>query len=217
MRIIKNIDNKLLNFYNEIEHKKIIISIFIFVCLYSSFLLLIPGIPRGHDLTFHLSRISAISDGLKFGEFPVKVYPNYFGGYGYANGLFYGDVFLYFPAVLCLLGLSVITSYKVFLFVCAICTALSIYICVKSISKSRFAATLSMILYTLSSYRAVDVYIRAAIGEVLAFIFIPIVILGVYEIIYNDKKKWYILTIGFTGLFLSHNISAVIMVIKIRR
>lgn len=212
MRIIRNIDNKSLKFYNEIEHKKIIISIFIFVCLYSSLLLLIPGIPRGHDLTFHLSRVSAISDGLRLGEFPVKVYPNYFGGYGYANGLFYGDIFLYFPAVLCLLGLSVITSYKIFLFVCAICTAVSIYICVKSISKSRFAATLSMILYTLSSYRAVDVYIRAAIGEVLAFIFIPIVILGVYEIIYNDKRKWHILTIGFTGLFLSHNISAVIMV-----
>lgn len=211
MKIIKNIENRLFKYYKEMDHKKIIIGIFIFLCVYSSFLLLIPGIPRGHDLTFHLSRISAITDGLKLGEFPVRVYPNYFGGYGYANGLFYGDIFLYFPAVLCLLGLSVITSYKVFLFVCAICTALSSYICVKFISKSKFAATLAMILYTLSSYRAVDVYIRAAIGEVLAFIFIPIVILGLYEIIYNNKKKWYIITIGFTGLFLSHNISAVIM------
>lgn len=212
MRIIKNIENLLFKFYNEIEHKKIVIITITFVSIYSSLLLIIPGIPMGHDVTFHLSRISAIADGLKLGEFPVKVYPNYFNGYGYANGLFYGDVFLYFPAVLCLIGLDVITSYKVFLFICAIFTALSSYICVKNIAKSRFAAIVSMILYVLSSYRTVDVYIRAAVGEVLAFIFIPIIVLGMYYIIYDNKKKWYIITIGFTGLFLSHNISAVIMV-----
>ncbi|MCD2502891.1 hypothetical protein LQE93_14055 [Clostridium sp. NSJ-145] len=197
--------------YINNNKQRIIITIMLFVIVYSTFLLIIPGIPRGHDLTFHLSRISALSDGLKLGQFPVRIYPNYFNGYGYANGLFYGDIFLYIPAVLCTLGLSVITSYKIFLLICTICTALSIYLCVKSISKSKYAAVVSTVIYTLSSYRMVDVYIRAAIGEVIAFIFLPLVVLGIYEIIYRDKKKWYIITIGFSGLILSHNISAVIM------
>lgn len=202
----------LYDYCENTDRKKLIILLIIFVCICSSWVLLIPGIPTGHDLTFHLSRISAIRDGLLLGEFPVKIYPNYFDGYGYANGLFYPDIFLYLPAVLCIFGFKVITSYKIFLFICTVCTALSMYYCVKDIFKSNYMASLSMILYTLSSYRISNMYTRAALGEVLAFIFVPIVVLGIYKIIYEDYKKWYVLTIGFAGLFLSHFISTLLMV-----
>ena len=202
----------LYDYCENTDRKKLIILLIIFVCICSSWVLLIPGIPTGHDLAFHLSRISAIRDGLLLGEFPLKVYPNYFGGYGYANGLFYPDIFLYLPAVLCILGFKVVTSYKIFLFTCTVCTALSMYYCVNDILKSNYMAALSMILYTLSSYRISNIYTRAAVGEVLAFIFVPIVVLGVYKIIYRDYKKWYVLTIGFTGLFLSHFITTLLMV-----
>jgi hypothetical protein len=203
--------DKIENFYNKYSNKQLAFLLMFFVIMYSSFLLFVPGIPRGHDLTFHLARISGIKDGLLTGEFPVKIYPNYVDGYGYANGLFYPDLFLYFPAVLNLIGLNVLVAYKVFLASCTLCTAFSIYLCVKEISKSYFAATISMILYTLASYRMLDLYERAAIGEVLAFIFVPLIVLGIYKIIYDDYKQWYFLSAGFCGLFLSHLISTLIM------
>ena len=53
----------------------------------------------------------------------------------------------------------------------------------------------------------IDMFTRAALGETLAFVFAPLVIYGMYEIIYGDYKKFYILTIGMSGLILSHLIS----------
>lgn len=189
----------------------VIAILFIFLCSYFTFWLLVPGIPKGDDLYFHLSRIVGIKNGLDIGIFPVKVYPGYFNGYGYANGLFYPDLFLYIPAILVYWGMKVVTAYKILIVICTIFTALFMYICVKGISKSRYAATISMILYTLASYRAIDVYTRADLGETLAFVFFPLVILGIYKIVYENYKQWYILSFGIAAIFLSHEISSIVV------
>ena len=196
---------------NERRVSIIIAVLFIFLCCYFTFWLLISGIPKGDDLYFHLSRIIGIKNGLELGIFPVKVYPGYFNGYGYANGLFYPDLFLYIPAILVWLGMKVVTAYKILILLCTIFTALFMYICVKGISKSRYAAAISMIVYTLASYRAIDVYTRADLGETLAFVFFPLVILGIYKIIYENYKQWYILSFGIAAIFLSHEISSIVV------
>ena len=204
-----------INSMNERKKKKrvsiIIAILFIFLCSYFTFWLLIPGIPKGDDLYFHLSRIVGIKNGLELGIFPVKVYPGYFNGYGYANGLFYPDLFLYIPAILVYLGMKVVTAYKILIVLCTIFSALFMYICVKGISKSRYAGAISMIVYTLASYRAIDVYTRADLGETLAFVFFPLVILGIYKIIYENYKQWYILSFGIAAIFLSHEISSIVV------
>jgi hypothetical protein len=81
------------------------------------------------------------------------------------------------------------------------------YICVKGISKNKKSALISSFIYGFASYRLIDMFTRAALGETLAFVFSPIIIYGMYEIIYGDYKKFYILTIGMSGLILSHLIS----------
>lgn len=195
-----------------VSNKKNIIVFLIFLAVISSItLFLIPNMSRGHDLAFHLSRISALKDNLKLGIIGGYIYPNYLGGYGYANPLFYPDVFLYFPAFLSYLGLSVITSYKIFLFLISFVSILTMYITVKGISKNSKCALISSIVYGFASYRLIDMFTRAALGETLAFIFAPLVIYGIYEIIYGDYKKYYLLVIGMSGLILSHLISTFII------
>lgn len=191
-----------------IEKRKNIILFLIVIAVISSItLFLMPNISRGHDLAFHLSRISAIKDNLKLGIIGGYIYPNYLGGYGYGNGLFYPDLFLYIPAFLSYLGLSVITSYKIFLLLISFCSVSTMYICVNGISKNKKSALISSFIYGFASYRLVDMFTRAALGETLAFVFAPLVIYGMYKIIYDDYKKFYILTIGMSGLILSHLIS----------
>lgn len=193
---------------NIVQNKKNIILFLIFVVVISSFtLFIIPNMSRGHDLAFHLSRISAIKDNLKLGIIGGSIYPNYLGGYGYGNPLFYPDIFLYIPAFLSYLGLSVITSYKIFLLLISFISALSMYICVKGICGNKKSAVISSVLYSFASYRLVDMFTRAALGETLAFAFAPLIIYGIYEIIEGDPKKYYILVIGMSGLILSHLIS----------
>lgn len=195
--------------YNKItENKKNTIIFIIILTLLSSIpVFIFPGIKKGDDTYFHLSRICALSDNIKNLSFFTGIYPGYFNGYGYANGLFYPDIFLYFPAILTTLGINVITAYKIFLVIINLFSIISIYITIKEISKNKYASILGSIIYAFSSYRLVDMFERAALGETLSFIFAPLVIYGIYEIIYKDYKKFYILTIGMTGLILSHIVS----------
>ena len=186
-----------------------------FVLLFFVIIISLPlfynGIIQGHDLRFHLSRIISISDGINNGNFLSYIHSGYLNNYGYANGLFYSNIFLYLPAFLKSLGLSVINSYKIFLFLCNLNTSLSMYYCVNKVFKNKKIALISSILYLMNPYRVCDVYVRAAVGEILSFIFIPFVLLGIYDFLTNNGKRWKYLTIGFSGLILSHIISTIIM------
>lgn len=203
--------------YNTItkNKKNTIIFIIILTLLSSIPVFIFPGIKKGDDTYFHLSRICALSDNIKNLSFFNGIYPGYFNGYGYANGLFYPDIFLYLPALLTTIGINVIASYKIFLIFINFFSILSIYISIKGISKNKYASTLGCIIYAFSSYRLIDMFERAALGETLSFIFVPLIIYGIYEIIYKNYKKFYILTIGMTGLILSHIVSTYMIAIAL--
>ena len=76
--------------------------------------LLWDGLQVGHDLIFHLNRIEGIAQALRLGQVPVRIHSSTFVGYGYAASEFYPELFLYFPAVLRNLGVSVLDSLRIF-------------------------------------------------------------------------------------------------------
>ena len=77
MRLLNKINNKLYAFNNYLLNENNYKYIFAFVCIYATFLLWIPGIPRGLNLTFHLSRIESIKEGIILGNFTVVIYRLY--------------------------------------------------------------------------------------------------------------------------------------------
>ena len=168
---------------------------------------------EGHDLDYHLTRIQQINEGIRNGSIPVVIHSSAINGAGYANSLFYPELFLYIPAIFMLVGITTVTSYKIFILLITWFTFISMYICAKKISKSNHIAMISTFLYTFGLYRIVDIYTRAALGEVLSFIFIPVIILGCYELFFECKKeKWWIIPIGIFGLVNSHIITFVFAV-----
>ncbi|MBC5580322.1 hypothetical protein H8S23_02270 [Anaerofilum sp. BX8] len=166
-----------------------------------------PGVPFGHDFSFHLSRINSICEGMRHGHFFLKVYPDLYNGYGYACGLFYGDFFLNIPAFLTLCGVDLITSYKIFLVLIIAGTAGSAYYASSRIFRSRLAGLISALLYVFSSYFIFDLYLRADLGEVQAWIFFPLILLGIYRLLFGEYQKSLPLIVGFAGLLLSHLLS----------
>ena len=64
-----------------------------------------------------------------------------------------------------------------------------------------------------SAYRLITVYYRAAIGEVQATIFYPVIFYGLYEIFHNHEEKWGFFAFGFLGLLCCHMISLAIGII----
>lgn len=175
--------------------------------------LLYPGMPEGHDLQFHLTRIAGISEGLSSGVFPVRIDYSLLDGYGYGTGLFYPDFFLYIPSLFVLIGFSVITAYKLFVFLWWFFAAFSMYYALLKIEKNYFGAFAGGLLYGWSSFFAVDIFNRAAFGEVLAFPFLPLAILGIHNIIFGKPQRFLPLLLGFTGIFLAHQITFILVTI----
>lgn len=173
----------------------------------------------GHDLPFHLLRIEGIYHGILQGSFPVKIHPVWAQDYGYAVGIFYGDAFLYLPAFLRIMGLSVQEAYKVFAAAINLGTVLITYYCFRRIFQSSYTGLLASALYTLSIYRLSDVYTRASIGEYLAMMFLPMVLCGFYLVFTTKDPKEHrlpyaaLIAFGLTGIVQSHILSCEMLIL----
>lgn len=186
---------------------------FLLVLLYLSVLAAVTygeQLVGGADYYFHNARFEALMVGLKDGTFPS--YIDYTGmyGYGYLVKPFYSDfVLIPFAALANLTGK--IFAYQFLLFSMTFLCELFMYIFIRKVYKSTYAASIGAILYAFSLYRLYDLYHRAAWGEAFSFTFLPIVFLGLYHIIKGDYKKWYIIAIGFSLMILTHVLSTLLL------
>ena len=169
--------------------------------------LLWGGVFDGHDMLFHLNRIEGIASGLRCGQFPVRIHASTLLGYGYAASEFYPELFLYIPAILRNMGVSLCACVRVFEAGINLLAALSCYVSAKAIFDSHRAAVGASVLYTLCVYRLVNLYTRATLGESLAMIFFPLIIWSLYEVLRRDDGKWPLLALGMTGVCMSHLLS----------
>lgn len=198
---------------NHSDKIKLII-VAIFIALFGMFPYLNDIVPFSHDLGYHLNRINEIANGLNIKKIPVLIHAGLIENLGYGNGLFYPQLFIYIPAILVSkFGLLVIPAYKVFLVLITFFTFMTMYISVKGIFKNKYIAWISSLLYVFSLYRLTDIYVRGAVGELLAFVFNPLILYGFYNVIFDDGKKWWVIVIGISGLVYSHLLSVLIMAI----
>lgn len=162
----------------------------------------------GTNLQASLSRIEALKEGLGM-TFPLRVGPMTNADYGYGAVSFQADVFLLVPALFRLAGLGVGFSYKLFLFLLNLTTAVVAKYCFAKMSGRKDIGMLGSMLYTWCPYRCSDMYINANLGETVAWTFVPIVILGLAELYrasWEEKENrcvWGTLTLGLSLLLLS--------------
>ncbi len=166
-----------------------------------------------HDYDFHINRILSISDALSCGYFPVRIHFRLLHGYGFANSIFYGDILLYFPALLYNMGMSIQAAYKFYVIAISFGTAYITWWCVNKITGNYKIALFGSLLYTLSVYRITNVFIRGAMGEYTAMMFFPLICYGfmhIYDMPNDQKGTWkdsLPLCIGLTGCIQSHILS----------
>ena len=172
---------------------------------------LLPGIPGGNDLYYHFSRLYAMCEDFRLGEIPAMINHEALSRYGYATGLFYPDAFLYPCVLLMLCGMGIVAAYKCFVAAWMLFTAFGAYHCARRLSATPFGAFAAALLYTWSSYLATDLFIRAALGEVLVFAFMPWIVRGLYEILFGDPRKFWWFSFGFAGVACSHGLSLILL------
>lgn len=160
----------------------------------------------GWDFQFHLERIAQVADELRYGQFPVRMMTGMLNGYGYANSLYYCDLFLYLPAILynCMVPLGI--CYNIYGVAVAVCTCGLTYYSLHKIGSAR-AACVGTAVYLLSGYRLINVFFRSAVGEYTAMAFLPLVAVHVYLLYVKEELTWHEwvpLAIGMAGMVQCH-------------
>jgi hypothetical protein len=170
----------------------------------------------GQDIAFHAERVAAIAAEMQNQGLGIyRIYTTACKGYGYASPLFYGDIFLYPAAFLVVLGIPLGIAFRVMLASIVLLAFLSMFCCVKTIWGTK-QACFTAYIYAFSPVVFTDVFIRYAVGTGWAYVFIPVTLLGFYRIVVEPKHRswdWITLSLGMSGLILSHIISAVLAVV----
>jgi hypothetical protein len=163
------------------------------------------------DTAFHLERIEGLKDTLLTGgQFPVRIQSYWLSDHGYPISLFYGDLFLYFPAILRLLGFPLMIAYKFLALLIVGTTAIITFYSLERCFCNTYAALFGSLLYTLAPFRIYNAYNLDAVGQSLGMTFLPLVFCGLYLLYVRDpnavdynKAKWPLI-FGLSGILNSH-------------
>lgn len=198
--------NKLLD-----KHYIMVIGIFI-VALGLLFPLFINKYHIGNDTMYHLTTISSIKDLIKtnfMSGITGKILPNIGNGFGYGSRLFYPPIFhtctAYLSYFLETLGIGFTTCVKIFYLCTFFLSGITMYICSYRYTKDKSLSFIASVIYLASSYHLSEIYVRDAQAESLLFVFLPLIILSIKELLEGHKKWFYpCFIIGYVGGILSH-------------
>lgn len=180
-------------------------------------LILLLVLPLGHDLWYHIYRIGAMAAELEKNpwQLPIRMLADSFNGYGYGAALYYGDLFLYIPAVLVCLGMNEVMAYKFFTVLILWGTFGTAYYSAYILNKRKDICLYFAYIYTFSSCCLLNLCIRSSIGESLALMCLPLVVSSFAAILYGEKKKknWILLAVSMSAIAMSHTLTLLLIVI----
>jgi len=179
----------------------------LFLSIPAVWALFVPGYFGASD-DLHIGWLFEMNRSLSLGQFPPRFVPDLSFGFGYPLFNFVFPLPFYIGEIYHRLGLSFVDSVKaIFL----ISVPLSMYFMYKFIKEyaNEYLALAGAVLYVYTPYRATDIYVRGAIGEILAFVFPPLIAFAITKIGKEKSIKWIcLLSLGVAGLILSHDIMA---------
>jgi hypothetical protein len=170
----------------------------------------------GHDYVFHMSRIAAVSEALKEGIFPVRIYVDEVQFWGNPVGIFYPSLFIYIPALLSLLGFPIELCYNILIIIVFYLGIFFSWYGFSILTHSKNAGFFSTILYISSGYYLTNAFIRSSLGELIALSFMPSAIACIFIFINKPKvniKAYVMGIISITAIVESHVLSSVFFVV----
>ncbi len=164
------------------------------------------GLPLTHDGQDHVARIANFYQNLAEGNIIPRWAGNLNWGYGHPILEFLYPLPSYLASIFHFFGFTLVDSIKVVFGISFVLSGIAMYIFVKELLRDEKAAFFAGLLYVIAPYRFVDLYVRGAIGEHVAFIFPPLIFLFLLKLS-KRHSLGYIAggVFSFTGLILSHN------------
>lgn len=158
------------------------------------------------DWLFHSARVEQIYDNLRQGCKFTFIATTTFQHTGVGSFLFYPDGSLYIWALLRFI-FSPVKAYYAWVGIFLFLTFVISYWCMLKFSNDKLRSFIFALLYGLAPYHLYLSPVNWVIGEFTAYTFIPIVFLGIYEVLRRNEKEWPLLAVGVALLMLSHLLS----------
>ena len=191
------------NFFGTEKTLKIFALLF-FSSLFSAFYLIRRGFYEPHDL-HHVADIYQMARALEAGHIPPRWSPDFLFGYGYPLFNFYYVFPFYLGALFFLAGLSLTLSFKLVFLASIGLSVAGMYLLLREFFSEK-ASVAGSLLFLYTPYRAVQIYVRGAMGEAFALSLLPIAIWVIVRLIKKPTKKLKIAaTLIFACFVLSHN------------
>ncbi|KRL05797.1 6-pyruvoyl-tetrahydropterin synthase-related protein [Liquorilactobacillus oeni] len=158
----------------------------------------------GNDNYFHISRLYGLKNAFSH---PISF--ESFNGNGSGVNYFYPWL-TYYPAFfLSKIFNSMTYGVISFIFLITVLTFIVAFYCGRNFFKDTKSAFIFGNLYLFSGYRAVNVFQRADIGEIISIAILPAVLVSFYNVLFNKNKPWIPFTIAFSLIIYSHVLSTV--------
>ena len=187
-----------------IQGNKSIIILLMILSIPSVFFLLRPGFYEPHDL-HHLADIYQMYRAFSSGQLPPRLGPDFLYNYGYPLFNFYYPLPFYVGALFFSLGFALTSSFKIVFLVTVLLSIIGMYNFLR-LNFSKWASFSGAMLFLYTPYRAVQIYVRGAMGEAFALVLLPWVLWIIVKIIRSKNLK--LVALGSVIMFLffiAHN------------
>ena len=135
-----------------------------------------------HSVYFLFEFDQGIQDGIPYPRWQ----PDFAFGYGYPFFNIYGPLATYVAEAFYLLGLGYTGAVKIVFALSIVASGLAMYGFVKRVLGRR-PALVAAVAYMVIPYRLVDIYVRAALAESVAYVFVPLVLWGVWATLHRPR------------------------------
>lgn len=186
------------------EIDSIIFILLILVSLGSVYYLLLPGFYEPQDL-HHIADIYQMYRAIASGQIPPRWGPDFLYAFGYPLFNFYYVGPFYLGALFYFVFGSLRLSYELVFIFSVVVGTVGFYYFLKN-HFSKIASYAGAVLFTYTPYKAVQIYVRGAMGELLSLSLMPWFFYFMDRYISERKRKWYIFSVLISvGIILSHN------------
>lgn len=187
---------------------KLFLLLIFFLSIPTFVALLRPGYFPMHD-DMQAMRLLQMDKCIMDFQIPCRWVPDMGYGYGYPQFNFYSPLPYYFMEGVHLLGVGILDSVKVGFLITIFISAVGMYLLGEKLW-GKWGGALSALLFVYAPYRAVDMYVRGAVGEFWALSILPWVFLGLLLVYEQKKYSKLVLSLSLASLFMSHNVTVLI-------
>ena len=193
---------RIINFLNK--HLWVLI---IFLAIPATWALFVPGYYGASD-DIHIAWLFELHRSLMMGQIPPRYVPDLSFGFGYPLFNFVFPLPFYISEIFHILRFSLVDSIKTLFFITVPLSGVFMYLFLRQFTNKSLSLA-GAILYIYTPYRSVDLYVRGAIGEIISFAILPLILLSIVKLEKSKNFAWVgVGAMSLASLVLSHNITA---------